>query len=70
MADGRLCPAGHATVESRFRFDHEEGDSERDRRGLERLEMMGVELGAEVVLWRCDVCGWALAEFDYGDARE
>jgi hypothetical protein len=49
----------------RFRFDHEAADSPRIAAVLARLTLMGVELGAEVSLYRCFVCDVALATFQY-----
>ncbi|MCI0548861.1 MAG: hypothetical protein L0027_16460 [Candidatus Rokubacteria bacterium] len=60
------CPQGHVMiVRSRFRFDHEPGDTPEDRAGLERLRALEIALGAEVTLWRCLECGVADARFQY-----
>jgi hypothetical protein len=57
-------------VHSRFRFDHEPGDSEQDAESLRYFEKMGLELGADVTLWNCARCDIGVAEFDYGDSEE
>jgi hypothetical protein len=62
------CGQGHAMrVSSSFRFDHEEGDSERDAESLRLFEAMGIELGAEVTVWQCPTCGDVRAEFHYDE---
>jgi hypothetical protein len=64
------CPSGHVMrVKSRFRFDHEPGDSPRDTQSLVEFQAMGIELGADVTLWYCDECDFASADFDYAKAE-
>jgi hypothetical protein len=64
----RWCEKGHAmTIKSRFRFDHEPGDSAHDALMLEKFSAMGIELGAEVTLWYCATCDFAQADFTYPD---
>lgn len=63
------CPAGHEMrVDSRFRFDHEEGDTPRDAESLRLFERMGIELGAAVTVYYCDACDFAQATFVYDEA--
>jgi hypothetical protein len=40
-----------------FRFDHEAGDTDEERAGMESLRSMGFELGAEVSMYVCGHCG-------------
>ena len=52
-------------VLSRFKFDHEEGDSPRDAALIEKFKRGGVELGADVTLWYCEPCDFARGDFAY-----
>jgi hypothetical protein len=62
------CPDGHRmTLRSRFRLDHEPGDSPRDTELLARFEAGGLELGADAVLWYCARCNYAHVDFAYPD---
>jgi hypothetical protein len=54
-------------VLSRFKFDHEPTDSDRDKESLRMFKAMGVELGADVTLWYCAPCDFAQADFAYPD---
>jgi hypothetical protein len=64
----KTCPRGHQMVESaHFLFDHEEGDTARDKDSLQWMEEHGVELGAEVTLWECPACDYAVADFHYSE---
>lgn len=59
-----MCAKGHSmTIASRFRFDHEAGDSLHDTVRLERFRAMGLELGADVVVWQCPTCDCVEAIF-------
>jgi hypothetical protein len=48
---------------SRFRFDHEPGDSPAETAALERFRAMGLHLGDDVTVWRCDACDVTEAVF-------
>jgi hypothetical protein len=50
---------------SRFRFDHEPGDTARNTMMLERFKAAGLELGAEVTVYECRICNTAIALFDH-----
>lgn len=66
----RLCSAGHPMeVANRFRFDHEPGDEARATESLRLFEAAGIELGADVTVWRCAICGDVVADFAYPEAE-
>jgi hypothetical protein len=70
MPDTERCEAGHAmTVVNRFRFDDEPGDPPHVTATLARFRAIGLELGADVTVWRCDPCGSIAAIFSTPDAR-
>lgn len=51
------CQRGHPLVfASRFRLTYEAGDPPADPAALQRLQALGVELGAYTV-WHCPTCG-------------
>ena len=65
-AAARACEQGHdMLLVDRFRFDHEPGEIERDRLSLDRLKALGIELGADVVVWYCPACDTTTAVFSY-----
>ena len=48
-----------------LRFDHEPGDTPHETESLRMFAAMGVELGALVTVWHCDLCDYTAADFDY-----
>lgn len=64
----KSCPRNHAMIVlTKFRFDHEPGDTARDHASLEWFKARGIELGAMVTVWYCEPCDLADATFDYSD---
>jgi len=62
-----ICKRCHKpmVLASRFVFDHEPTDSQRETDALKRLQQAGIELGARVTLYRCYECDTASADFEY-----
>jgi hypothetical protein len=60
------CPeCGQPRERREFRFDHATSDSAQDTAILQQLEHLGVELGAQVIVWSCAPCDNAEAVFVY-----
>jgi hypothetical protein len=69
--DQRLCQRGHPmAVVWRFRFDHALDDTLAVTARLERLQRAGLELGADVTVWRCGRCEEVEALFRYPDGAD
>lgn len=49
---------------TRFKFDHEPGDTAKIGAQLETFKALGIELGAVVTVFRCIPCDIALAIFE------